>query len=78
MHQRLAAGDDHVAAGVLAGGGHQVGHRLARVGIGIPRLLYVAPHAAHVAAAEANKVGRPPGVKAFALNSIKLLHYRKH
>ena len=47
------------------------------VGIAVPALFDVTPHATHIAPREADEVSGVAGVAAFALERIKLLHDRK-
>ena len=44
---------------------------------GIPAFFYIAPEATNIAAAQPYKVSSPALVITFALNGIKMLHYRK-
>ncbi len=41
----------------------------------VPALRYVAPDAAHIAAAEADEVSRLAAVQPFPLERVKVLHY---
>jgi hypothetical protein len=50
-----------------------IGHQ--RVGSSIPAFLYIAPHTAHIAAAQPYKVGGMPRPCSFALQGVEVFHY---
>ena len=73
VEQRLAARDDDGLCGAGRGACDNGGDVGRRVELRVPRVFGVAPAAADVAAAQADEVGRFPGVEPFALDGVEIL-----
>ena len=77
IEQRLASRDDD---GLRRARRRTVDHGLhigRRIEFRVPRILGVAPAAAHVAPAETDEIGGFPGVESLALNGVEILDQRQ-
>src|SRR5438045_3505837 len=77
MKQGFAAGDDNNLCRCCLDGVDQGLNGINGVLTGLPAFFYIAPHAAHIAAAQANEVSRSSLVYAFTLERVKMLHHRE-